>query len=211
MSDKRYLRRAIGPDFALDANYILDTIGDMINQMQEKVGKDFNHENAVFLIGPVLLRTLKWAAPTQYKCIKVIEDSHQYNNRQQIILEYEEEDMPYGFFNGRSNGKGYTLEQDFKAIWGVSSFSGVEPTKVIFNGPATIVFWSDKTKTIVKRADNELDDKEKALAMCLLKKNKKLFKFCRKEAAKQEAKECEDIHDMVERFLNALTGGKNGK
>lgn len=41
--------------------------------------------------------------------------------------------------------------------------------RVIFNDPATIVLWSDNTKTIVK-ADNEDFDKEKGLAMAITKK-----------------------------------------
>lgn len=109
-------------------------------------------------------------------------------------------DMPY-----RGNYKSFDIKQTLNGFYGIKAFDNVTPTKVIFNGPATIVFWSDKTKTIVKRADNELDDKEKALAMCLLKKNEKLFKFCRKEAAKQEDKECETLHDAIERIFNALT------
>ena len=40
---------------------------------------------------------------------------------------------------------------------------------VIFNGPATIVFWSDGTKTVV-RCENEDFDKEKGLAMAICKK-----------------------------------------
>lgn len=40
---------------------------------------------------------------------------------------------------------------------------------VIFNDPATIVFWSDGTKTVVK-ATNEVFDKEKGLAMAITKK-----------------------------------------
>lgn len=40
--------------------------------------------------------------------------------------------------------------------------------KVIFNDPATIVFWSDGTKTIVK-AENEPYDPEKGLAMAISK------------------------------------------
>lgn len=40
---------------------------------------------------------------------------------------------------------------------------------VIFNGPATIVFWSDGTKTVVK-AENEPFDREKGLAMAISKK-----------------------------------------
>ena len=43
-------------------------------------------------------------------------------------------------------------------------------TKVIFNDPATIVFWSDNTKTVVKCGDADIFDKEKGLAMAICKK-----------------------------------------
>lgn len=44
-------------------------------------------------------------------------------------------------------------------------------TNVIFNPPATIVFWSDKTKTVVK-CDYELEpyDPEKGIAMAIVRK-----------------------------------------
>lgn len=41
--------------------------------------------------------------------------------------------------------------------------------EVIFNNPATIVFWNDDTKTVVK-ADNDEFDPEKGLAMAIAKK-----------------------------------------
>lgn len=40
---------------------------------------------------------------------------------------------------------------------------------VIFNEPATIVFWTDGTKTVVK-ASGEAFDKEKGLAMAIARK-----------------------------------------
>ena len=40
---------------------------------------------------------------------------------------------------------------------------------VIFNDPATIVFWSDNTKTVVKAQDEPFDP-EKGLAMAICKK-----------------------------------------
>lgn len=43
-------------------------------------------------------------------------------------------------------------------------------TKVIFNDPATIVFWLDGTKTVVKCDDKEIYDPEKGLAMAISKK-----------------------------------------
>ena len=42
--------------------------------------------------------------------------------------------------------------------------------KVIFNDPATIVYWKDGTKTVVKCQDGDVYDKEKGLAMCVAKK-----------------------------------------
>lgn len=45
----------------------------------------------------------------------------------------------------------------------------IEIEKVIFNPPATIVFWTDNTKTVVK-AENEDFDPEKGLAMAICKK-----------------------------------------
>ena len=41
---------------------------------------------------------------------------------------------------------------------------------VIFNDPATIVFWNDGTKTIVKAQDGDTFDPEKGLAMAISKK-----------------------------------------
>lgn len=46
----------------------------------------------------------------------------------------------------------------------------VEITKVIFNNPATIVFWSDGKKTVVKCAGDEAFDEEKGLAMAISKR-----------------------------------------
>lgn len=45
----------------------------------------------------------------------------------------------------------------------------LEIKNVIFNNPATIVFWMDGTKTVVK-AKNEEFDPEKGLAMAITKK-----------------------------------------
>lgn len=42
--------------------------------------------------------------------------------------------------------------------------------KVIFNDPATIVFWSDGTKTVCKAVKGDKFDAEKGLAMCYFKK-----------------------------------------
>ena len=54
----------------------------------------------------------------------------------------------------------------FKAVSALT----VDIKKVIFNDPATIVFWSDGTKTVAKCADFDIFDPEKGLAMAICKR-----------------------------------------
>lgn len=44
-----------------------------------------------------------------------------------------------------------------------------EVEKVIFNEPATIVIWKDRTKTVVKCGEDDIFDKEKGIALCYMK------------------------------------------
>ena len=62
----------------------------------------------------------------------------------------------------------YNNEFAKNAIARCISFPVVE--RVIFNDPATIVFWSDGTKTVVKAQNEEPFDPEKGLAMAYVKK-----------------------------------------
>ena len=41
---------------------------------------------------------------------------------------------------------------------------------IIFNGPATIIFWDDNTKTIVKCGEGDVFDPEKGIAMAVMKR-----------------------------------------
>ena len=50
------------------------------------------------------------------------------------------------------------------------ALENLEIKKVIFNEPATIVFWSDGSKTVVKCGENDFYDHEKGLAMCIVKR-----------------------------------------
>ena len=42
--------------------------------------------------------------------------------------------------------------------------------KVVFNNPATIVFWKDGTKTVTKCHDCDTFNEETGLAMCIIRK-----------------------------------------
>ena len=58
--------------------------------------------------------------------------------------------------------------------------------KVIFHDPATIVYWTDGTKTVVK-THNESCDKEKGLSMAIAKKTLgKDYKLIRELCEKKE-------------------------
>ena len=55
-------------------------------------------------------------------------------------------------------------------MYGMSSSHIPEIKNVIFNDPATIVFWEDGTKTVVKCQDGDEFDPEKGLVMAIVKK-----------------------------------------
>ena len=56
------------------------------------------------------------------------------------------------------------------STYGIGSLRIPEIKNVIFNDPATIVFWEDGTKTVVKCQDGDEFDPEKGLAMAITKK-----------------------------------------
>lgn len=57
-------------------------------------------------------------------------------------------------------------------------FESPRPIRVVFNGPATIVIWSDGMKTVVK-CRNEEFDYEKGFAMAIVKRYMKRADFKR--------------------------------
>lgn len=64
--------------------------------------------------------------------------------------------------------------------------------KVIFNDPATVVLWSDGTKTVVKCSPEDTFDMEKGLAMAIVKKmagNDNRFHKVFKQYTKKKKKE----------------------
>lgn len=78
---------------------------------------------------------------------------------------------------------------------------------VIFNPPATIVFWNDGTKTVVK-AKNEDFDPEKGLAMAISKKmlgnNGNYYEVFKKWLPKEDASTGESLSDVIKRINEAL-------
>lgn len=59
---------------------------------------------------------------------------------------------------------------DYSKIYRTMFWEMPKIKNVIFNDPATIVFWADGTKTVVKCQDDDIFDPEKGLAMAISKK-----------------------------------------
>lgn len=82
--------------------------------------------------------------------------------------------------------------------------------EVIFSGPATIVFWSDGTKTVVKCTEGDKMDYEIGIAMCTLKKLLgESYTYYKKHAKKlaTEKKEAElkaKLHGYVKDLKKAI-------
>ena len=55
-----------------------------------------------------------------------------------------------------------------RLYWGY--INTVKPTKILIKGTATIIWWSDGTKTIVKCQKGDKMDPEKGISMCVMKK-----------------------------------------
>lgn len=65
----------------------------------------------------------------------------------------------------------YKLDKSYLAQIKTPRQMAIESIKdVIFNDPATIVFWADGTKTVVKAQGDDKFDPEKGLAMAISKK-----------------------------------------
>ena len=119
----------------------------------------------------------------------------------QMLLDYMRKGTD---LNMRIERRGLFLEKDLNVARG-SSFltSTLEPERIVHSGPATIVFWNDKTKTVVKCSENDIYDEYEAfcaaLAIKMFGSNSHLKKMIRdkteertpKKEAEVEVK-CED-------------------
>ena len=88
-----------------------------------------------------------------------------------------------------------------------------EIKNVIFNDPATIVFWDDGTKTVVKCQDGDEFDPEKGLAMAIVKKtygNK--GSYCnklKKWLSKEEVDTNSILRSACQHLVSGLVDGIN--
>ena len=121
-----------------------------------------------------------------------------------ITLAKEDRDKLTNVYHGRSNGK-------------QSYYTKIK--RVIFSDPATIVFWEDGTKTVVK-AHNEEFDPEKGLAMAVCKRvyGDKYHRIFKDHIPKEKPEEIENYEnafkvaaDAIKELAKELNAGKENK
>lgn len=98
------------------------------------------------------------------------------------------------------------------AISANNLYNTFEVKDILINGPATIVFWVDGTKTVVKCRPDDSYDIEKAVAMCFMKK---LFDLAEDKAAEYDNQfkrlELTDLDIYFKNALNAIFSPNPGK
>ena len=140
-------------------NKIIDTMKEMVHREKCESFSSFNNNEQCWKIGFEVLRRLRGINPNfrnsseigEILDIKVGRILYHPDDTSKICLirDCVRRNLSYGLPH-------YNLL--------------TEITNVIFNDPATIVFWDDGTKTVVK-AENEPFDPEKGLAMAIAKKS----------------------------------------
>ena len=104
---------------------------------------------------------------------------------------------------------------EYNAMWKRTKIKNV-----IFNDTATIVFWSDGTKTVVKCGENDIYDPEKGLAMAVAKKylgtNKSHSNYMdefKKWLPKEEepSDPIEDVVDSIKKVAEIYSSLKEGE
>ena len=164
----------------LTYNNIINTMKEMVGRERRKSFSSFNNNKYCWKIGFDVLRRLKdtnhdLRLPLEIDeilSIKVRRILYHPNDASKICLIKDVNDcVPImvasrGF--EKTNIQLKHLEEMMKK-WnrGIVN-NNLSIKNVIFNDPATIVFWNDGTKTVVK-AENEPFDPEKGLAMAITK------------------------------------------
>lgn len=70
---------------------------------------------------------------------------------------------------GETHSSGLTTINDGWSAM-INYATPMKPTKCVLSPPATILFWPDKTKTVVKCQNGDPWDPEKGIALAMLKK-----------------------------------------
>lgn len=106
----------------------------------------------------------------KYTMIDYFENPEIKSAKQWLDRFIETFDKNYRLYNCAVNDPTYCEKSNRRNPYFINWYDTTKIKNVIFNNPATIVFWSDDTKTVVKCQNDEIFDPEKGLAMAISKK-----------------------------------------
>lgn len=114
-------------------------------------------------------------------------------NQQPIELHFDKPDVPPDLF--KMMGIDDTFSHDYHFAYGADETddeNAVWPERIVKSGRATIVFWEDGTKTVVKRSPDELDNDYNAfvaaLGIKIFGSNSQLKKIIKEQTVVQKPK-----------------------
>lgn len=137
------------------SNFILEVGESAFRQIVGELPYIDQRRRTIFDI-PFIVKDPTFISPYQIRLVS--------NDRERIYYEKMFNKLKsFRECNLKEANKVFIRKQEVEPVW------SSQIKEVIFNDPATIVVWTDGTKTVVK-AENEPFDPEKGLAMCIAKK-----------------------------------------
>ena len=179
------MRRCLCVD-GLTSQAVFDIMRSMLNAEEYKYRRSIREDDYEWVIGVDI-----WTRITSKPCLNSRSNNNSFNNISLLYIDYSVKPI-YKIFgieviisknerntiilrkkkerrNEMPTEKTFYL--DYSKIFYTKSKSSIPDIEnVIFNEPATIVFWSDGSKTVVKCQDGDIYDPEKGLAMAISKK-----------------------------------------
>lgn len=155
-------------------NYKLSPYENKSSLTIARIMEEMYHE-LLYECRPLLIEMDRYTYSTVYRAaFRYDECDNNLRFRDHIVLasdELDHEIRMMGIKEEISMPYHFKYDEIFSPIASITSIN-VTPTikKVIFNKPATIVYWSDGTKTVVKCGEHDEWDEEKGLAMAISKK-----------------------------------------
>lgn len=204
----------------LDKDHPLEWQKDILNQFKELEGKkmigDTKFESEAI---PCVVREMSDVSLERGGQLRMPEFTLEMYPKTPEVAQRLFDYMQKGTnLNMRIERRGLFLEKDLNVARG-SSFltSALEPKRIVHSGPATIVFWNDKTKTVVKCSENDIYDEYEAfcaaLAIKMFGSNSHLKKMIRDKTEemtpKKEAEvkvKCEDssLQEAINKIKKAI-------
>lgn len=179
------MRRCICVD-GLTSQAVFDIMHSMLNAEEYKYRRSIREDDYEWVIGVDV-----WTRIASKPCLSSRSNNNGFNNISLLYTNYSVEPICkiFGIEVTISKNERNTIilrkkkerrnEMPFgeQYYFDYSSIIFKEPNrvipsikKVIFNDPATIVFWEDGSKTVVKCQDGDVYDPEKGLAIAISKK-----------------------------------------